>query len=894
MTFFVNGIWRCSSRTAPDRGTTCCVGDVHSVTEQLSDQTSVSCLSTTSTGAGELEQRFLELAAFNGFFCWHTRFLGNVSNQVIEYWLFAFLAFSWNHGDCFFFCRTFAYADAASHTIHRRYCHCESVFFQTFTDHLSCLQACWSVSNFFLAQSEWTDGCMWADIRTTVTLDTFCFIPYWNHNSNTAFFVSSSALFKGTISMINESRYWQAVTVHLSNWFHDSLNHVDQFLVVAWQNFFYLLVFCICPVSWNVDLDIVVETSVDSIMVHLNDSFTLLREAAGSCIFHVVDCIFFWKNASQSEECGLEDCVGTFAQTDFDCFVDSVDGVQLDVVLSDVTFCFSWHMLVELFWSPLAVDEEYAAWFNVTNHLVAFCYIGWVVASNKVCFVDVVWALDRFVTKTQMGNGDTAGLLGVILEVCLYIFIGVVTDDLDGVLVCTNSTVAAQTPEFAFDGAFCSGVWSFFFFQGQMSNVIVDAQSKSCFWSFFGQLFINCKDACWSCVFGAQTVTTADDGSLTSCFAHSRHNIQMERFSISTWLFGTVQNSDLGSSFWDSSEQMFCREWTEQSYFNKTNFFALSGQVIDNFFCNVTDGAHSNDNTVSIWCTIVVEQLIVCTQFSVNFAHVFFNNSWNCIVVLVASFTMLEEDISVFMGTTHGWVFWVQSTFAECFNSIHIAHFFQVFVIPNLDLLDLVGGTETIKEVDEWNTALDGCQMSNSTQIHNFLWVGFSQHSKTGLTASINVGMIAKDVQCMGSNCSCRYVEYAREQLTSDFVHIWNHQQKTLGSGVCCGHSTSIQGAVYSTSCTSFGLHLHYLNGRTEDVLFALCRPLVYIVSHWAGRGDWVDAGNFCKCIRYICSSVVAVHGFHRSSHDVLFLLDGYMMVLQHIIHTYILNFSIF
>ena len=46
-----------------------------------------------------------------------------------------------------------------------------------------------------------------------------------------------------------------------------------------------------------------------------------------------------------------------------------------------------------------------------------------------------------------MGNGNTTGLLGVILEVCLDVLVCVVTDDLGGVLVRTNSTITAETPE---------------------------------------------------------------------------------------------------------------------------------------------------------------------------------------------------------------------------------------------------------------------------------------------------------------------------------------------------------------------------------------------------------------------------------------------------------------
>jgi dTDP-6-deoxy-L-talose 4-dehydrogenase (NAD+) len=68
------------------------------------------------------------------------------------------------------------------------------------------------------------------------------------------------------------------------------------------------------------------------------------------------------------------------------------------------------------------------------------------VASNEVSLVDVVGGLDGLVTETQVRNSNTAGLLGVVLEVSLYVLAGVVTDDLDGVFVCTDGAITAQTP----------------------------------------------------------------------------------------------------------------------------------------------------------------------------------------------------------------------------------------------------------------------------------------------------------------------------------------------------------------------------------------------------------------------------------------------------------------
>ena len=90
--------------------------------------------------------------------------------------------------------------------------------------------------------------------------------------------------------------------------------------------------------------------------------------------------------------------------------------------------------------------------------------------------------------------------------------------------------------------------------------------------------------------------------------------------------------------------------------------------------------------------------------------------------------------------------------------------------------------SEAIKEMKEWNSAFDCRKMSNCSQIHNFLNGVRTEHCETCLTTCHNVRVIAEDAQSVGSNGTSRYVNNARQQLTSDLVHIGDHQQQTLGS----------------------------------------------------------------------------------------------------------------
>ena len=197
---------------------------------------------------------------------------------------------------------------------------------------------------------------------------------------------------------------------------------------------------------------------------------------------------------------------------------------------------------------------------------------------------------------------------------------------------------------------------------------------------------------------------------------------------------------------------------------------------------------------------------------------------------------------------------------AERTDRVHVNHLGQVVIVPNRDLLDFVGGAEAVEEVQEGNAALDGCQVGNRAQVHDFLDVAFGQHCETGLSACHDVGMVAEDVQRMGCQGTRAHVEDGGHALCCDLVHVGDHQQQALGCGVGGGQRAGGQRAVYSTRGTALALHLADLDGRAEDVLLALGRPLVHEVSHGAGGSDRIDAGNLGERIRHVGRSVVAVH----------------------------------
>ena len=80
-----------------------------------------------------------------------------------------------------------------------------------------------------------------------------------------------------------------------------------------------------------------------------------------------------------------------------------------------------------------------------------------------------------------MRDRDAAGLLGVICEVCLSVFLGVVADDLDGVLVCADCAVAAEAVELAGDGACVRRVDLFLDLEWNVTSSLMPTVKRSFF-----------------------------------------------------------------------------------------------------------------------------------------------------------------------------------------------------------------------------------------------------------------------------------------------------------------------------------------------------------------------------------------------------------------------------
>ena len=107
-----------------------------------------------------------------------------------------------------------------------------------------------------------------------------------------------------------------------------------------------------------------------------------------------------------------------------------------------------------------------------------------------------------------------------------------------------------------------------------------------------------------------------------------------------------------------------------------------------------------------------------------------------------------------------------------------------------------MGGAEAVKEVQKRDSSLQSRQMGCGRQVHNFLHAALGENGHAGLSAGIDVGMVAEDGQGMGGDGSGGHMDDAGQQLPRHAVETRQHEQQSLGSGESSGQGTGQKRAV--------------------------------------------------------------------------------------------------
>ena len=621
------------------------------------------------------------------------------------------------------------------------------------------------------------------------------------------------------------------------------------------------------PCFGNVDLLYGSKTGIHSCAVHVNDLVALFGICLDDGLFHIIHGVINGQHTGQFEESGLKNGIRTVSESDLRGNLGGINGIETDLSLGKKPLGTVGQMLLQSVHIPVRVEKEGSTLFDLPDNIEAL-HIALLMTGNEVRHRHIIGGADRFVSEPQMALGHTAGFFGIILKVCLCILVGVVSDDLDGVLVGADGTIGTKTPELAGQYGFSRSYDILTDGKRTHRHIVINPHGEMIL-LFPGHVVKHCFDMCGNSVFGGQAVPASQDLHCPRALTQSRADIFVQRFAYATRFLGPVQNGNHLNGIRNCIQQMGNRERTVQMNLYHTYLLALCHQIIHNFHRGFTDRSHGNDDTLCLRIPIIVKQLIVSSGEFVDGIHLFLHYFGKLIIRRVAGFSALEKGIRILQCGTDCRMLGVQCMIPEIVDPVPVDEFGKILVIQNIDLLNLMTGAETIKEMHERNGTLNGAQMCYCCKIHALLNTGGRQLCKAGLTAGHSVGLISKNRDGMGSDRACRYVHHSRELRSGDSVHGGDHEHQTLRSGIGGRQGSGLQSTVHGTARSGLTLHLHQLHRLSEQILFPVSCPVIHMVRHGAGRSDGIDGSHFCKCIACVCGGFISVHSLfycHKGS----------------------------
>ena len=244
--------------------------------------------------------------------------------------------------------------------------------------------------HFFVRQNERTDNAVRTYIGTPVALHAVLHVPLRYICSDTTLFISSRTSRDHAVCSIQEGGNRNRITGQGVGRYQNLVQVFGLLLIAANQLLRFFSIFCGLPAFRYFHFMNVIYAGIHSSLVHLYDVFTLLAVGLLDGIFHVAYCIIDWNDVSQLEECCLQYCIGSSCtQTDFLCDGYGVAGVELYVVISDISLHLGRQVVIQFFIIPHTVQQEESARFHVLYHFISV-QICRVMACNEVSLLYIV------------------------------------------------------------------------------------------------------------------------------------------------------------------------------------------------------------------------------------------------------------------------------------------------------------------------------------------------------------------------------------------------------------------------------------------------------------------------------------------------------------------------
>ena len=485
--------------------------------------------------------------------------------------------------------------------------------------------------------------------------------------------------------------------------------------------------------------------------------------------------------------------------------------------------------------------------------------------ADHVSRLDQVGRADLVGAEAQVRDGASAGLLRVEHEVPLDVLVGTVTDDLDRVLVGTDGAVRAEAEEHRGDrgvrhGEVVVGL------EREVRDVIHDADGETALRLFPAQLGEDAGHHARRELLARQTVTAADDGRQRAAAVehHAVHqgggHVQVQRLGRGPRLLAAVEDGEVLGARRQCGQEGLDRERTVQPDVEETDLLAGGDQGVDGLAHGTGARAHDDDDPLCVRGSVVVNEAVLAPGVPGELVHHLCHDPGHGVVVGVAGFAALEEDVGVLGGTARGWGVRGEPAQPVLQHQLVRKHGAHDVLADDVDLVDLVRGAEPVEEVHERDARTHRGGVGDECEVLRLLHRRRAEHRPAGHPGAHHVGVVAEDRQRVGGQGAGGDVDHARRQLARDLVHVGEHQEQALGRREGRAEGALLNRAVQRSGSTGLGLHLDHLGDRPPQVRASGSRPGVGVLAHGRGRSDGVDRDHFAAGMSNHGSRFVAVN----------------------------------
>ena len=156
-------------------------------------------------------------------------------------------------------------------------------------------------------------------------------------------------------------------------------------------------------------------------------------------------------------------------------------------------------------------------------------------------------------------------------------------------------------------------------------------------------------------------------------------------------------------------------------YLQISYFLSVVVHSLDELSCCAAYRTHSYDDSVRVFSSVIVEDVVFSSRELAHLTHILFNNIRERVIIRVVRLSDLEIHIRVLNCGSHFRIFRIDGIVPELLERFLVDQLREVLIIYGFYFLYLMRCSESVHEMQHRDPCLYGRQMCDCGEIHDFL-----------------------------------------------------------------------------------------------------------------------------------------------------------------------------